>query len=432
MDLNSKKNDICEFFGLKKELSSFFEIIGYNPDEEIFTLHYIKELLSTIRSYEGITDEEINTIKSFRGLTVSLNQKLNINKSFGFTNNIEIENFYNLDNCYNQIGENLIVNIEDCIFKKCYDGSLIKITFYGDEVIFSTNKSYIAKDSRWGSSKCFGLLFCELFFRQLNGSYENESLSDLRNILFSSDKTTSNFTHTFLMTHPSLVIASQKDYGLGKVYFIQTFQNNDEVFDIENTETTPKWGNHPDFSVKELTIDEARENFEGGEDVICDWKIGTPEHQKLRLIPQQSTNRLKVLNNSSNLYERYLKEVHQMKDDQLRVEFCEKLTSCCPFHKKDEVSKYFEKYQNDLKTCSEILIRDYDVLLLKINENILVKEEKYRKGKELNSLGKTIERIIRQTSVFIKKNGETKKADSINHLIKGEKNIYQLLVKISK
>lgn len=429
IDLENIKKEICIFLTIPESLSKYFEIIGYDPVEKIYYIHYISELLSKFD--ETITIKEINIIKSLRGRAICLKDEcFNIITGFGFTNNLDLfikEPSVDVIEGINQNEEVFSLPIINCSFKTCFDGTMIKISKYNDEIIFSTNKNYKAENSRWGSSETFSSLFLLLFFGNTTSS-----LNDLKNILFSSDKKSSNITYTFLLTHPSLVNASQKDYGSGKLYYIEKFFNNDEIFDIENIETSNFWEAPETMIPPSINFEEALEYLKKGEDVICDYKIGTKDFLKIRLIPSDSRKRLNFLENSSNLYELYVKKIHFLNDNTKKVEFLNNLIDSCPLHKKIEVSKFFENYTEDLKNCISILTDNFDIFLLKINQNKLINDLRFKKGKILNSAGKTIERIITQTSLYTKKNSKISIKDSIFKLIKSEKNIYQLIIKLKK
>ena len=383
---------VCELANLPKESFDLYwtivDIVKTEHNHIIVTLHYIIEKLSDLR-LSDLTQSEKDTIINLRGKIFDITDKKIICPAFGFTSKIQSNSIGEVGKEYtNQIGSVVTIDSDSKCFE-CFDGAVFRISFDNDGNMFTTTHKHIkGENSKYGESQTFGTIFVNLFY----GEGSDKTLEDVKQH-FQGDN---NLTYYFLLCHPTLTNSSQKNVGVGKLIFLFTMEP-DNTLSYTNDLIEEK------FYQKYISLEEANLLLESGEDALIIDKNGT-----YRVIPDASKKRSDLLDNSSNLLKTYFEIITKSTDiEKTNEEFI----SAVPFHKKEEASNYLTIFQRSKILIAEYLIENFDDLVSKIKTNKLIENLKFKKGKTLNCGGKSIVRIINQTSKYISAGPNFKKLD---------------------
>lgn len=383
---------VCELANLPKESFDLFwtivDIVKTEQNHIIVTLHYIIEKLSDL-SISDLTQSEKDTITNLRGKVFDITDKKIICPAFGFTSKIQSNSIDDEQQYTNQIGSNVVIDYETSKYFECFDGTVFRLSFDSDGNMFTTTHKHIkGENSKYGESKTFGTIFVNLFY----GEGSDKTLEDVKQHF----KEQSNLTYYFLLCHPTLTNSSQKNVGSGKLIFLFTMEANNTL-SYTNDLIDEK------FYQKYITWEEATCLLESGEDVLI-----TDDYGTYRVIPDASKKRSDILDNSSNLLKTFFEIITKSTDiEKTNEEFI----SAVPFHKKEEASNYLTIFQRSKILIAEYLIENFDDLVSKIKTNKLIENLKFKKGKTLNCGGKSIVRIINQTSKYISAGPNFKKLD---------------------
>ena len=142
---------------------SFLEKIQSN--KRVFMVDENKETNLTLYSYNKCDNSDDDLIKKARGL-IFCHEKL-VCFNYPFTD----------DYCLDEKGklmhkEKPLVETSTKYFEYL-DGTLLRLYYFGEEWLLSTNRKLSAHDSRWGTRKSFGELFENVLSKIYNISFED-------------------------------------------------------------------------------------------------------------------------------------------------------------------------------------------------------------------------------------------------------------------
>ena len=142
---------------------SFFKQICSNKRISIVDESKDKKLM--LYSYNECNNLDEDLIKKTRGL-IFHNEEL-ICSNYPFTDE------FCLDEKGKLIHKEIPVMKQNTQYFEYLDGTLLRLYYFGEEWLLSTNRKLSAHDSRWGTRKSFGELFENVLLKIYNISFED-------------------------------------------------------------------------------------------------------------------------------------------------------------------------------------------------------------------------------------------------------------------
>lgn len=430
-------NTICTLLSLPEDsYNKYWEIIdATNLHENILVnVHHKLENLHSLK-LENYSEDEKQIIKDLRGCIIDISDKKIVVPSSGFISKVEVNDIEYGEILYDQIRERVAID-ESYNFYEHFDGTIIRITKYMNNLIFSTRKKINGKNSFWVVTDTFGELFTNLFYTKEQRE-RGKSFETLKEDIFPTAppslpineeelSESVGYTHYFLISHPQLMIVSQKDIGEGKLIYLHT------VLNTSTFQRCPDWENQS-FNQYPITLEKANLLLSQGEEVIV-----SKESTIIRFQPSICLKRNKIRNNQPNLLLGFFELLNDK--DQVEEKILEDFIDAVPLHKKIEVSKYLEIYRNGKDSIKSYLITNFTSINEKIKSKTLNSETRFKKLKGLNLAGKAIERLITQTVKYTTSASgnkvplEKRIEKSINTLVDNEKgnSLYAMYIAIAE
>lgn len=205
-------------------------IIDFDKENNLYLIHYNKN--ANMKKYGHI-----------RGVVCYINLEIEeyriICRSFNYTPIITFPKFIDKTKYIlkDNIGNDVIINMDTCIFKMGHEGVTIRVFYHNGKVWYSSYRklNIFNTESRWGNSKLFKVMYKEL------NAPDGESLFDM-------NKKYSPYIHIFILSHKELLNVSKEDFkgNNGYVIYIGTRKiwdpkENDKysLLDVDNISHPP-------------------------------------------------------------------------------------------------------------------------------------------------------------------------------------------------
>ncbi len=236
---------------LKLDLTSDWEIVSQNEDENIYMVHHSK-------------DANLENYGSLRGVVVDIVHKTVISHSYPYSPKV-VANTITLDidgNIHLKDDNNTTYTLDpkNVRFKTGFEGTLMHVFKHNGNVYRTTRKKLDPSRSRWGNSVKFTQMYWDL------GGPADE-------ILFAEDKKYSPYCHTFIMCHPDVLVATKDEVGSGnliylgpkQMYFIDPDQCPFPLEDVDTDLHIPETCNESNkgiiYQPENLTLEEANKHL---------------------------------------------------------------------------------------------------------------------------------------------------------------------------
>lgn len=195
-----KKKKIAEFLGL--EANGPWEIVCESQDQNLVMVHYAD-------------NADTNIFGALRGVVVDMNKGNVVCYSYPHATTVTASQLNVVDddlqlfveNTQNKENTEIKLKMENIKIKMGFEGTLIHIFKHNGTVYHVTRKRLDPSKSRWGNSKTFGEIYTEL-----NGP-SDESFFDV-------NKKYSPYCHTFILSHPDLLVATKCNVGKGFLVYL--------------------------------------------------------------------------------------------------------------------------------------------------------------------------------------------------------------------
>lgn len=298
------KQVVAPMLGLKE--TDPFDIVSRNDD--LAMIHYRP-------------DADLDLFGNLRGVVVDLKKGNIVSYSYPNAPQVVASSLESIDGNIN-LGTFSLKESQVRI-KIGFEGTLIHVFKHAGKVYRTTRKRLDPSKSRWGNSKTFGEIYWEL-----SGPSDE--------VLFDPTKDYSPYTHSFILVHPDVLVASRDDVGAGYLVYLgpkkmypttaeqcpYPIDSVDCKLHVPETTSSNKIieGNSKIYSPENLTIEEANkhltfgfyEGFEGYE--YLDYRLlpgefivieDTVSNQMFRVESPAYVWRSQIRNNNPNLLHRF-------------------------------------------------------------------------------------------------------------------------------
>lgn len=201
---------------------------------------------------------DMSQVGQLRGILIDVERGLVIGSSYGFTPTVRLDNLSFVDGqltVQDEQGYPHTFCKNDIVIKKCYEGVIMRVVFYEGECLRFTHKKIRPLKSRWATATP---LFTKMY--QDAGAPRDTDL-------FNVDKLYSPWCYTFLIVHPSLLMATKLNVEKPFAVFLNVERMWSQLPDVEMSDCEFEQVHSFDNAVllpKELTVEEANDHLKFG------------------------------------------------------------------------------------------------------------------------------------------------------------------------
>ena len=321
---------------------------------KLYLIHYNQDKADDMYLQKTTLDYDIvKQILKCRGIIIDMTLKKIICNSYGYTINIEMNNIPNLEYFIKNYDEEILVIPEEVLYKKYYDGVLVRIWNYNNITLFSTYKKINAINSKLDNSE----KFIELF-------KNNQNTFDIDNF----DHKTINY---FLINDKNFIIDSRINFDKTKIFYIESFTKDT----FESVKLDLSNNDKPVFLSEIIDIKEANLLLNSEKIILFyenkEYVIISPEaNWRKKLINGRSNVRqifISLINNSNNLKDI---DVETVLEKNKYYKIFSNLYFALPKHKIDELFIVYNKINDEYVNAAIFLYEHGEKI-----KNLVIKKE---------------------------------------------------------
>ncbi|HSW76886.1 MAG TPA: hypothetical protein VLG50_07560 [Candidatus Saccharimonadales bacterium] len=206
-------------------------------------------------------DADMTKVGHLRGVLVDLKNHVVLASSFGHTPSVVLDQIqfdHGLLQVVDEHGYKHDFHQDDISIKRAYEGTIMRVIYYGGEVYRLIHRKIRPLKSRWGNSPFFTKIYHEA-----GGPKDDQ--------LFNLDKKYSPYCYVFVVVHPQLLLATKKivKTPFVKLLSIQKMWETDKdhcPFPLDDVDDELNFNKNLTISLmpEDLTLDEANHHLKCG------------------------------------------------------------------------------------------------------------------------------------------------------------------------